>query len=214
MTGASRHRARAIVFDLDGVLVDSRLAWQAALDAIRARTGRDAVDPAEFAETFGQSSEADAERFFDGTMTRAELDAAYDEEFPRHVDRVGRVDPDADRALTALRAGGAKLAVATNAPGETARVMLGVTGLTPFFDLVVTADDVPRPKPEPDMLLEVCARLGVARTEVVFVGDSSTDVEAGRRAGIPVIGFRRAAGGGRIERLAELGTRVRAIAAG
>jgi len=195
---------RAILFDLDGVLVDSKAAWLAALNQLRREAGRPDVRPEEFEQTWGQSTADDAGRFFGGMYTEAELSARYEQEFARHLHAVRRIEPDVDRALDRLRKAGFLLAVTTNAPRGTADDMLAVTRLSALFATVVTPDDVAVAKPAPDMLLAACRRLGVPASDAILVGDTIVDAIAGQAAGIPVIGYRMPGTARRIERLDDL----------
>ncbi len=68
-------------------------------------------------------------------------------------------------------------------------------GLERHVDLIVTAADVPRPKPDPGMLLAAAERLGVARSEVLMVGDTVADARAAAAAGMPFVGYASAARG-------------------
>lgn len=193
-----------VLFDLDGVLVDSRRAWFDVLNALLAEDGLPPVDPSTFDASFGQSSEADAERFFAGRISTAELDARYDAAFPDHVGAVTLADLDAPRVLADLHHRGIRTAVVTNAPGQTSRAMLAATGLTGLLETIVTPSDVARPKPAPDMLRVALERLGLTPGEAVLVGDSTSDAGAGRAAGVEVIGFRHDIGDHRIDALGDL----------
>src|SRR5207245_7472166 len=76
-----------------------------------------------------------------------------------------------------------KLAVVTNKRHDTAVEALRVTGLLPFFALVVGGDSVPHKKPAPDPVLQAAASLGVPPGECAVVGDTEADVQAGKGAG-------------------------------
>jgi len=78
------------------------------------------------------------------------------------------------------------LAVCSNKKVAFTRALLDSLGLAPFFDVVLGPDDVPRPKPAPDMLLTALRRLGVSADEALYVGDMDVDVQTARAAGLPV----------------------------
>lgn len=195
---------RGILFDLDGVLVDSRAAWYATLDEILRAEGLPAVPVAVFDAAFGQSSEEDARRFFAGHLTRDALDARYAEVFPRHVGSVRLLESGTPRLLERLSGRRLHTAITTNAPAGTAHAMLAAAGLEGSVETIVTPDDVERPKPAPDMLIEACRRLSVHVSDVILVGDSSSDIGAGRAAGVTVVGYRTDGGAHRVERLEEI----------
>src|SRR5438270_2915634 len=101
----------AVLFDLDGVLVDSKEAWYLAVAEAGVRFRGRPVTRAEFEPTFGQGTEADIPLFgFD--CTTAQLDRFYEEEFVRQLHAV-RVDPSALEVLQRLKTLGLKLAVVT-----------------------------------------------------------------------------------------------------
>lgn len=80
------------------------------------------------------------------------------------------------------------LAIATNR-GTSIRPILDHFGFGHFFKVIVNSKDVPRPKPEPDMLFLAAERLGVVPQDCLFVGDSELDQKAAERAGIPFVGY-------------------------
>lgn len=194
------HACRAVLFDMDGVLLDSYGAWRGLVQAAgRALAGRE-ISPEQFDATWGQGVAADVERFFPG-RTEEEVARYYLEHFAEHAAAL-RVDPEARSLLGALRARGLRTAVITNTPGELARRTLAAAGLEP--ETVVGADEVARAKPAPDIVHEACARLGVPPAESLVVGDSRYDREAAAAAGAAFVGIGAAGGDVTIGRLGAL----------
>ena len=193
---------RAVLFDLDGVLVKSEEAWFRAVEESgrRFRGGR-AVTREEFAPTFGQGTAADVE-VFGLQCTPAELDAFYVTEFLRHVPTVW-VNPDAAALLQELERRGLCRGLVTNSVGPIADALLAHGGLSPWLPVRATSDRVPNAKPAPDLVLLACRELGVAPSEAVLVGDSRYDREAAAAAGVRFVGL-CLDGDARIERLGEL----------
>lgn len=192
---------RAVLFDLDGVLVRSEEPWFRTMEeAGRVFRGRP-VTRDEFAPTFGQGTAADAEQFKLG-VTPDELNRFYLEEFPRFANETW-VNPDARGVLEASRARGLKLAVVTNTASPLAFTILRTAGLADLFDWVACADHVVKAKPAPDLVLHAVQRLRVAPEDTVLVGDSRFDREAARAAGVRFVGL-GLDGEPRIERLTEL----------
>jgi HAD superfamily hydrolase (TIGR01509 family) len=194
-------RVAGVLFDLDGVLVDSFGAWHAVLDQALAERGRAPIPLSEMRAGWGQGIQADAERYFPGE-TIAELAATYDRLFRGHLERVVLM-PEALSTVAALAARGTRLALVTNTPRDVAQRILDLTGLGPHFAALAAGDDVPRPKPDPALLHLAGRRLGLGLESCVFVGDTAVDLEAGRRAGCFTIGFRLDADA-RIESLSAL----------
>jgi HAD superfamily hydrolase (TIGR01549 family) len=190
---------RAVLFDLDGVLVDSQEVWFAVLNAVARDLGRPAVSRADFVAGWGQGIAADVERFFPG-RTIAELERRYDEAFAKHLDRL-RFDPAGAAVLAELARRGVPTALITNTPGPLARAILDRGGLA--LDAVVGGTDVPCGKPAPDMVLRACAECGVAPERAIVVGDTDYDRAAAAAAGVPFVGL-RFGDGRRIERLEQV----------
>jgi phosphoglycolate phosphatase len=192
---------RAILFDLDGVLVDTREIWTAVLDDCRKARGLPALDRAAVDAAWGQSLSADCARLFPGADPR-ELALEYGRVFERFLPRLTPV-PGVVPLLAGLERGAIPRAVVTNTPHELARRMLAAAGLTRWLPVVAGSDEVEMGKPDPALLHLALSRLGLDTRDVVFVGDTWNDREAGRAAGIPVVGVRLDAEA-RIEALPEL----------
>ncbi|MGI9590967.1 MAG: HAD family hydrolase [Myxococcota bacterium] len=189
----------AVLFDLDGVLIDSRPVWFELLNGAARHFGHPLLGREVFDASFGQGVEADANQFFGG-MPPAELEAWFDAHFLDHADQIC-VEPDAGAVFQALSQRGLSRAVVTNSSRALAAEVLRAAGLEP--DALVASSDVPRPKPAPDGLLRACQLLGVDASAARMVGDSRFDREAADAAGVPFVGY-RTAGPRRIERLSEL----------
>jgi len=189
---------RAVLFDLDGVLIDSRDAWYHLLCAAAREFGHPLLHRDAFDASFGQGVEADARQFFPGTSPQALLDY-FDAHFLDHARHV-LVSPDAVPVMNALGYRGVATAVVTNTGTALAKETIRGAGLEP--DVVVGSSDG-REKPEPDMLLVACERLGVAPGEALMVGDTHFDRDAARAAGVRFVGL-GIDGDRRIETLVEL----------
>ncbi len=101
-----------------------------------------------------------------------------------------KVNPRAARVLRRLKQKGFLLGCVTNSHRRITALELRATKLKRFFDAIVTADDVKRPKPAPEMLIRACRILNVPIRQTIFIGDTRTDLAAGKKAGCRVIGYR------------------------
>jgi phosphoglycolate phosphatase/AHBA synthesis associated protein len=192
---------RALLFDLDGVLVRSGEIWFRTLEEAGRRFRGRPVTREEFFPTFGQGTAADVVHF-GFACTSEELDRFYAETFPRHGDELW-VDPDAARVLEAVRERGATRALVTNTVSALTAIILGKAGLQALFESVNCAGQVPRAKPAPDLLRRALQQLGVGADEAWMIGDSRYDREAAKAAGVRFIGL-HLDGDARIEALAQL----------
>ena len=196
---------RAVLFDMDGVLVDSFEAWLRLMNATARRFGRPPVGREQFRAVYGQPTEEDVRVFFPG-RTVAEVEAFYDAHFGDHAEHV-EANPDAPAVLAALRRMGVGVGVVTNTPSPLARRILEGLGLAP--DALVGGSDVPAAKPAPDMVLRACGLLGAAPADALVVGDSDYDRRAAAAAGVRFAGL-GIDGDVRLARLSDVIDMVRA----
>ena len=179
---------RAVVFDMDGTLIDtSRVVPPAFSEAIR-ELGGPVLSHDEVIDSYVLGPPAAIMQHFLGRPVRAsELDA-YHERLANEARRRGLEPyPGIAEALDALS--GVALGVFTNADRGNTRVLLGATGIADRFAAVVGADEVaPRFKPNPDGLLLTCERLGLEAARAAYVGDGPLDGETARRAGALAVG--------------------------
>jgi len=178
---------RAVIFDLDGVLVDSEdLQYQAYLQVL-APFGA-AVSRNEYAEHWiagGRGPEYAVQRF--GLPVAAdELRARKHPVYHHLLRQHAALMPGAAAALARLQPHFA-LAVATNSNRDDVGFVLDHFGLGRFFTTVVMRDDYTRAKPEPDAFLTASARLGVTGANCLVVEDSYRGVVAAHRAGTAVV---------------------------
>jgi phosphoglycolate phosphatase len=192
-------RLHAVLFDLDGVLVESRAVWFEVMRAIARKFGYPEISAEQMQRGWGQGIAEDVRMFYPG-FTVEELEREYNLMFPRHVQHL-KVDPDGPPALDQLRANGTRVAVVTNSPTQVARAMLERARVDP--DVLVSGSDVCEPKPAPDGILTALTMLRITAAEAVFVGDTNFDREAAHRAGIRFAGY-RIDGDVRIESLSEI----------
>jgi beta-phosphoglucomutase len=184
-------RFEAVLFDLDGVLLDSERPGLALL-AGRLRAAGVATEPDELRAVCGRPraylrgfvAERLAPLGLDADDFVTDYDASKAELFAR-----GEVRPfeGALPLLTELRRAGWRLALATSTERPRVVARLAGTGLIEAFDVSVTGDEVVRGKPEPDIFLLAAERLGVRAERCWVVEDALAGVEAARAAGMRVI---------------------------
>lgn len=184
--------AQAVIFDCDGVLVDSEVISAQVESELFAQHGVDITVEEIYEHFVGLSKESMTAVLRD--EWGVELPEVY---FSTRRDLVaqrfaaeGRAVPGIEGALTVLAEVGVPMAVASSStPGSIAR-KLSVTGLDRFFgDHVYAASMVTNGKPAPDLFLHAAAQLGVDPVDCVVVEDAIPGVRAGRAAGMHVIGF-------------------------
>lgn len=182
---------RAVLWDLDGTLVDSgEMHWWSWRDAMGA-AGLP-VTYEQFQQTFGQKNDRILRGWLGPQATAdriTELAEAKESEYRRLVSVHGlQALPGAREWVARLRADGWRQAIASSAPRKNVDVMLAAIGLAEAFDTIVASEDVGKGKPDPEVFLTAAARLGATPDRAIVVEDAAAGVEAARRAGIKVIG--------------------------
>lgn len=181
---------RAVVFDCDGVLLESRDANLSYYNAILAHFGAAPVDPADEQALSLCHTAASPEvlKVLLGESRKAEaLAYAATLDYRQFIPYL-KLEPYLRETLEALSAQ-YPLAVATNR-GTSAQELLRHFDLHDLFATVVTSRDVCRPKPWPDMLIEAARRLECSPEEMLFVGDSHLDLQAARGAGAYFVAYK------------------------
>lgn len=189
----SAPRRRAIVFDLDGTLVDSAPDLAVATDHVLRSFGRPPVGLDAVRKLVGDGARALIVRGLEltGPMPPAdEIDRAVDifiDHYAANIATHTRPFPGVVAALERLRDAGARLGVCTNKREGLSHQLLGQLGLAGYFDAVVGGDSLPVRKPDGGHLLGTLAAMKCGPEDAVMVGDSINDIRAARNAGVPVV---------------------------
>lgn len=192
--GVPRLRARAVIIDLDGTLLDTAADLAAAVNLVLAELGRPVLPQSVVAAYVGKGAEVLVHRALGGGLD-ARVDAATHERglhaFLGHY-RVtnglhARAYEGVHEGLAALRGKGLRLACVTNKPQAFADPLLERCGLREAFELVLGGDALPLKKPHPAPMRHAARALGATPAEVVAIGDSVNDALAARAAGMAVL---------------------------
>jgi HAD superfamily hydrolase (TIGR01509 family) len=181
----------AVVFDNDGLLLDTESVWTRAERDLFERRGLD-FTPADKRELVGTSAEIAGgilERRLGEPGRAAALIEELNELVVAELEHGVEAMVGARELLTELRGRGTPIGLVSNSPLRFVRRSLEIVGFEDRFDVVLSAHEVAAPKPSPEPYLEACRRLGVeAGPDVVALEDSPTGVAAARAAGLTVIG--------------------------
>jgi HAD superfamily hydrolase (TIGR01509 family) len=173
----------ALLFDMDGVLVDSLDAWWKALNSALQRFKHQQITREEFMRTYwGHDLKANLERLHLNPDVARFCNITYGD----HIEYV-TIYSDTKRTLQLLNS--YKKAIITNTPTDCAHQILRKFRIEQYFQEIVTSDDVDKAKPDPEIVFKACERLRVDPKTVVLVGDTDSDVKAGRAAGCIVVGL-------------------------
>jgi len=184
---AMKLQPSAILFDMDGVLVDSLDSWWKALNSALKRFKHQELTRDEFIETYwGHDLKANLKRLNLNPQVAPFCNLTYGD----HLDYI-KIYPDTRRTLKQLAS--YKKAVITNTPTDCALQILKKLDIAQYFEAIITSDDVRKAKPDPEIVFTACKRLGVTPKTALLVGDTESDVKAGRAAGCTVVGLNIAA---------------------
>ncbi|WP_370196034.1 MULTISPECIES: phosphoglycolate phosphatase [Aurantimonas] len=187
---------QAVLFDLDGTLVDSAPDIHAALNETLASYGEPPFTLEAVTRMVGRGVPVLIERAWEAlgkSIDPAERDrvvARFLAIYEPRATELTTLTAGASEATRALVDAGTPIGVVTNKPEAATREILSHFGLSELMQVVVGGDAGPAKKPEPGLLLLACERLGLAVDQVVFVGDSENDVAAAKAAGMAVVALR------------------------
>ena len=184
---------KTVIFDLDGTLVDTSPDLTSALNAVLTASGRKALPEVEVRHLVGRGARVLIERGMETTGDPVDQ-ALVPQLFQDFLDHYGaniaagsKPFPGVERVVRRLVAGKHPLGICTNKPEALAFKLLDALNLRRFFPVIFGADSRPYRKPDPRHLLDTIAAVGGERGNAVMIGDSDTDVETARAAGVPVI---------------------------
>jgi len=174
---------KAIVFDMDGTLVDSKDAVVTQLTDYSLKIGRQPLPRDQLVKLIGRTDRDIARTLVGDDEDLIEKTIAwFNESHEIYYGRLARLFPGVEQCLQLLRKKGYRLGIASNATAEIVRRFIKWSGLGNLVEATATADQVPG-KPAPDMILKLVREFGAQPSEVVYVGDTVIDVMAGRAAG-------------------------------
>ncbi len=188
------HRPRAVLFDLDGTLVDSVPDLTRCVNAARQALGLPAATLAQVRGWVGNGAARLLHRALtgqpDGVAPAAQHAAAmatFNARYAAEPCRDSRLYPGAADAVAALHAAGVRLGVVTNKPERFVAPLLAALGLGGRFACLIGGDSTARLKPDPLPVQTALARLACPPGAAMLVGDSQIDMAAGRAAGVAAV---------------------------
>jgi HAD superfamily hydrolase (TIGR01509 family) len=182
-------RPSAVVFDCDGLLMDTEFLWEEAMLNLYVKNGVEFTPELRLSQ-LGISVEKSSEimaSLFPGNQDKAKLRTELVDTVAELIGQQAVSMPGAVEVVTAAAASGVPLAVASNSPVKLVELTLIKGGLRDFFDVLVAAEDVVHPKPAPEIYLTACARLNAVPSQAIAFEDSLTGVTAASAADMKVV---------------------------
>jgi HAD superfamily hydrolase (TIGR01509 family) len=184
-------RAEAVVFDMDGVLVDTEHLWDEVREALTEEWGGRYTPDAQEA-MMGMSS-PEWSRYLHETVGLEPNPETINREVVRRMLVRYETDlpvvPGALQAVRRLAEAGLRLAVASSSNRPLIDAVVGRLGLSQYFEVTVSSEEVAHGKPSPDVYLETARRLGVRPKQCIAVEDSASGIQSAQRAGMRVVAY-------------------------
>jgi phosphoglycolate phosphatase len=179
-------RYRAVLFDLDGTLVDSYTALTEAVNYARRQHGLDELSAARIRDFVGDGLERLLQRAFNMTVVPRGVQNAFESRYDEICCAESKVLADVEITLEELQKLGVEMAVCTNKPTSFSKKILAFLDLAPYFRDIVGPDVAGARKPAAQHVLRTLESTQCAPSEALFVGDMPIDVHAARASGIDV----------------------------
>jgi phosphoglycolate phosphatase len=183
----------ALIFDLDGTLVDTAPDLLGALNAVLVKEGRRPAALADMRHLVGFGARTLMVEAFKMTGGPAEperiedLRAAFLSHYRDHIADTSRLFPGVEETLDAFRAEGARMGILTNKPQELTVLLMAKLGLDKYFAAIFGQGRMPYTKPDARIFQDVVRETGGTGAGALMIGDSITDVQTARAGRAPVI---------------------------
>jgi len=179
---------KAILFDMDGVLVESHDAWFYIFNKALKKFENKEITRKEFDKViWSKAFDKVAKKYF--TAPIKEIRDYYTTIYDDYLKRL-TVMPNANEALSNLKSKRIKLVIVSNTNRSVIELLLKDIGLSKYFSFVLGGDDVKNGKPEPDIIFKALDILKLEKEEVLFVGDTKWDKLAAKKANVKFVGFK------------------------
>ncbi|MBV8544166.1 MAG: HAD-IA family hydrolase [Acidobacteria bacterium] len=179
-------RYRAVLFDLDGTLVDSYAALAEAVNFARREHGLPELSASRIRDFVGDGLDTMLRRAFDVDTVPRSVKDAFESRYDEICCEASTILTDVESTLVALHGLGVAMAVCTNKPTSFSKKILTFLQLAPYFRAIVGPDLAGARKPEAQHVLHTLEATSCAPADTLFVGDMPIDVHAARNSGIDV----------------------------
>ncbi|MDF2934554.1 MAG: HAD-superfamily hydrolase, subfamily variant 3 [Chryseobacterium sp.] len=185
-------QVKAVIFDMDGVLIDSEKFWKQAESEVFSSLGVKVLD--EFTALTKSMTTKEVTRFWYKRFPWSGLTLqAVEEQVVRRVMELIKTENCEMKGIKtfieSLHGSGFKIGLATNSPSIIIPVVLNKLGIAHYFNAVTSADDVPKGKPDPEIYLLTANKLQIDPSECIVIEDSCSGIIAAKSASMKVVAF-------------------------
>lgn len=181
-------KLKAVLFDMDGVLLDSFETSYLIFNGLREKCKLKAMSREEYIKSVWGGFFTDNMKKYLKTNNVEDIETYHKKLILKYKNEV-RLMPGAKKVLKAIKNKKIKIGLVTNTLREQTLNTLKYHKIEDYFDTIVTGSDVEKAKPHPDPILKACERLGVIPEETIYIGDTKFDYKAGKAAGCLVVGL-------------------------
>ncbi len=185
----SKH-LRAVLFDLDGTLIDTAPDFAFVIDVMRKRRQLEPIPYAKVLQTVSDGSRGMVQMAFDTSEDSAEFEILRQELlalYSEHLAVNSQLYPGMEEVLRHIETRGMRWGVVTNKPVLYAEPLMRALNLHERCGALICPDHVAQRKPHPEALELACRQLNCATDEAIFLGDHHRDIEAGKNANMPTV---------------------------
>lgn len=186
------NQLKAVIFDMDGVLIESEKLWKQAESEVFTSLGVNLLD--EFTALTESMTTKEATQFWHDRFPWSDLTLqAVEEQVVQRVMELIKTENCEIQGIKTfikfLHGSGLKIGLATNSPSIIIPLVLNKLGIEHYFDTVTSADDVPKGKPDPEIYLKTANKLQINPYECIVIEDSCSGIIAAKSASMKVVAF-------------------------
>jgi len=184
------YKKMIIIFDMDGTLIDSSKDITTSINYVRRKKGMQPLMVGEVVNTINGNGNNLAKKFYDTDQYLSEDRETFEDHYTAQCTKNTKLYEGIFEIIGYIRSNNLLLSVATNAPTYFAKKMLNHLKVASYFTIIKGSEKNIKPKPEPDMILDILDYLDYDEThdpKPVMIGDNQTDIDAAINAGIDAI---------------------------
>lgn len=178
---------QAVIFDFDGTLANTLpICYYAFQNVFKVYDNKE-LSSEEIKAMFGPSETGIIKENLINLNKKEAIELYYEKYLENHSNLVEH-NAEIDEMLRHIRDNGIKLGIVTGKARRSLEISLKALQMDNYFDVIITGDDVIKPKPHPEGVIKALSVLGVENNEAVFIGDSDADIQAGKEANVHTVG--------------------------